>query len=234
MLTCRGVIMPLLIAGVFSCINTGYSQTSTINYNGNTLEMSSATNDTLYVADPVSQRKVMRVTKPAPLKLNSEKIYNASEVTSGPRYTGDEGHYHTFIFNKLQKELNKLNDGIYFFSINDVIINKDGKLVYYFFDGLHKAATFNNKAAASNVGFSNYAFVDNDIITDPDGEEKNPAELVSLISQRAKNLLDNAPQMQPAMLNGNAVNYRCKMFNADNTIQVKNHVATYSASDDAL
>lgn len=235
MLTYKVLPFSLFFWASWVLLIPSYSQTATtINHNGYLLEMSSAANDTVYVQDPVSGRRLMRIIRPKPLQLNREKIYNTSEITTGPKYTGDEGHYHTLIFNTLQKELNKLNDGIYYFSINDAIINKDGKLVYFVFDGLRKAATFNNKAAAANVGFSNYALEDNDIINDKEGEEKNPAVLVDLINQRVKTLLDNMPLVQPAQLNGKAVNYLCKMFNADNTIQVKDHVATFSATDDAL
>ncbi len=235
MYTHKMMPLSLLLLAILAIVNSAFSQAPAIvSINGNALEMSAKANDTIYVQDPVTGNKLTRVTKPKPLNLNGEKIYTASELTSAPKYTGDEGHYHTLIFNKLQKELNKLNDGIYYFSIDNMVINKEGKLVYFTFGGLHKAATFNNKAASANVGFSNYAFVDNDIINDTEGEEKNPVELTDLINKRVKPLLDNFPKLQPAQLNGEPVNYACKMFNADNTIQVRNHVATFSPTENAL
>jgi hypothetical protein len=197
--------------------------------------MSSAKDDTIYVADPVSNHVLVRVMKPQPVKLNGEQIYPSSQVTTEAKYIGDEGNFHTYIFNKLKSQLNTLVDGMYFFSISNVVISKEGKLVYYVYEGIHKAATFNNKAVNTDLGINKQTLqpYGNPIILD--AEDNVQPESKDIINEKVKELLKNpALQFKPAELDKKPVNYQTTMFTIDNTIQVRNHAATFSASDNAL
>jgi len=179
-----------------------------INIHGNEIEMSAAYNDSAMVKDPSSGRHLLMIKKPKPIKLNKEPIYSAADVSTPAMWRSNDSHFHTYLFNQLQSDLNKLSDGIYFFTIQQLLINKQGKLVYFVFNGLHKASTFNNKPAENNTGFNNNGTGDKEFIIDADGELTNPQSLIDKINRKMKALLDAAPAMQPALLNGHAVNYQ--------------------------
>jgi hypothetical protein len=67
-----------------------------------------------------------------------------------------------------------------------------------------------------------------------DAEDDAQPELKEIINEKLKALLTETISFKPAELNNKPVNFQTAMFNRDNTIQVKNHVATFSATDDAL
>jgi hypothetical protein len=205
-----------------------------INIHGNEIEMSAAYNDSTIVQDPSSGRNMLMIKKPIPIKLNKEPIYWANTLNTPAVFKGTDAHYHTYLFKQLQNELNKLADGIYFFSIQQFVINKQGKPVYYVFNGLHKASTFNNTPAQNNTGFNNNETSNKEMIIDSEGELANPQTLIDKLNRKMKTLLDAAPAMQPALLNGHTVNYQCILFDANNVIQVKNHIATFWASENSL
>ena len=204
-----------------------------IHSKGNEIEMSAPANDSFLITDPASGRQWLKVLVPKPIKLNREPLYPCKLLSSPLRYKGPEASYHTFLFNQLKKELDKLADGIYFFNISILIFNKEGQLVYYSYNGLHKASTFNNKPALNNVGFNDNG-TQSEIIIDTEGETTNPDLLIDKIDNKIIKLLNKVPQMHAGQLNNNVVSCYCSMFNAQNVIQVKDHVATFWANADAL
>jgi len=91
-------------------------------------------NDSEILVDPVTGKEIKKVFELShPVKMNGEKIYNSAEVYSSKERKTIDHLLEEYIINSLCKEsrLKGLKDGQINIDLNDLIIDKRGKIVYY-------------------------------------------------------------------------------------------------------
>lgn len=165
-------------------------------YKGNIVTYSQkGTTDTFEVVDPVSgEHKIILTTRdPYPILFNNEKIYDAEELAN---YKSPNG-YSTFksatnptllqeyLLTNLDREISKLKDGEYVLNIYHVVVNKEGRIVFFRFRGVEEMIT-------QRDGFKAGQLIDEN--------------LNDRFSKKVAMLLSNAPAHRPAWYNGKPVN----------------------------
>lgn len=104
-----------------------------IAFNGNRFEFNEPKKDSILVEDPQTGKieTLLISVNPVPIKMNNEEIYYNNKLSAEARPNTQEGSISVFIFQSLKKELEKLPNGQYFVQLNNLVIDKKGKLVYY-------------------------------------------------------------------------------------------------------
>lgn len=179
-----------------------YLKDSIITVGNNKLTLASAI-DSIFTTDPVTKNKQLTldymgyrsathkgkiILSHVPVQLNGEKVFSlfseydvqhAAKLANGKRYLA--GH----LQHKMKWQYKKLNKTGYNADIRNVVVNKDGHIVYYEYSGVYKTDTFNPK--------------------------KLKASYIARIDKKVEKILDNL-QMIPATVNSNRVNYRLKHY----------------------
>ncbi|MBS1690329.1 MAG: hypothetical protein JSS96_16480 [Bacteroidetes bacterium] len=187
-------------------------QGNIVKYRGNTIELSPPSiPDTVTVLDPVTgeQRTLVTRRDPNPIKLNGKKIYTSDDLDAkntlgGPATNKSSFSYDgikEYLLSNLSSELSKLEDGYYMLSVNNVVINEEGAIVYYEYGGLR--GTSNSYPPKPHP-------------------EVNPATSEA-VGKRVDELLNDAPKHEPAYYKGNAVPFLVTGVVFLNPFQVKNH-----------
>lgn len=202
--------VPVVLLLILLCTNTGFSfdkvrKGNIIYVNGNKIEIKGFLPDTIPVLDPVTKETSLKVVirDSLPSKLNEEPIYSDDNRSLFmPVFNGKENSMEEYIFHSLVPALNKLPDGQYSFSITNMVVDKNGKLVYY---------------QLNDFG-TDWSMKDNASI---------PDDVKTEINQRAQNALENDVSFKPAMLKGKKVNAVTSLwFGGKHKIVVSDHVAT--------
>jgi hypothetical protein len=137
--------------------------------------------------------------KGKPQTLNGEKIYNSHSMTAtGPAYRNKDTSLHFYILSSLKNEFNALPDGVYNFYLNDIVVDKDGKIVYCSYDGVEMAASNKHKVAV-------------------------PQDVQTNIQNKLREVITNMPPLVAAHKEGKFVPYVVKGIPPASSIQVKNH-----------
>jgi len=201
---------PVVLLLILICTNTGFSfdkvrKGNIIYVNGNKIEMKGFLPDTIPVFDPVTGESTVKVVTrdSLPFRLNEEPIYSDDNKSLFmPVINGNENSMEEFIFNSLLPALNKLPDGDYRLAITNMVVDKNGKLVYY------ELGDF-----GANWGMK-------DKISIPDN-------IKAEINQRVRNALENDVSFKPATLKGKKVNAVTSVWlGGKHKIVVVNHKAT--------
>ncbi|MES2702922.1 MAG: hypothetical protein V4649_09800 [Bacteroidota bacterium] len=138
--------------------------------------------------------------KAVPDKLNGEKIYDPSFMVTPPAFPARDTNLHFYIVNALRDEFSKLPDGNYNFDISNVVVNKEGRIVYCTYRGVESALPKKRRVMV-------------------------PDETQVLIENKLTSVLKNAPAMMPARKNAASVPFVIASLPPKACIQVKNHVA---------
>jgi len=172
-------------------------------YRGNTFEFSEASpKDTVMILDPVTGKERMVVTElsPKPIKMNGEKIYSHNDLEGTRPSMGKPvnqeagftaGNIKEYLVSNLSKELAKLSDGDYNFKIENIVIDKNGKVVYFEYGGINLGNMMIHDGSTNNikqVSFSNIS---------PDLQKE--------IAKKIYELLNDAPAHEPGFINGKEV-----------------------------
>ena len=169
---------------------------NTLSYRGNVFEMLTFPNDTVMVEDPLTAEWTMMIATraPKPVRLNGKQIFTADEVDNEPELT--DNNIRKYIMKNISDDLPRLGDGEYTMFISNIVMNTEGEIVLFDYDGIREYYTAQIKTT-------------------------NAKQKKSIDSKIAK-LIHNVPRLKPAMLNGNAVH--CLMENGafDKHIIIKN------------
>jgi len=163
---------------------------------------------------------------PNPEYLNGNKIYrvNDKKINSVPKFLNARSSFPLFIFKSIQEELNKLEDGTYGFSIEDVVINKNGEVVYYDYSVLRKLSN-SYKEIHSAADLKNIKIDTNQ----PDDHTAVPTEKTKAIFEKLSAAMFNSKFSAASLANGETIN--CDLvglkYVLDGFIVVKNHAAIY-------
>jgi len=211
------LVLPLTVVCLLLFTENSFSakfsrQGNIVKYRGNTIELSQQLPpDTVIVLDPSTGKQRMLVTtlNPRPIKLNGGKIYTSDDLdvknTLGEPATHKSSFSYDgikeYLLSNLSSELSKLEDGSYMLSVNNVVINEDGAIVYYEYGGLR--------------GTSNSY--------PPKPHPEVDSATSDAIGKRVGELMDNAPKHDAAHYKGNAVPFLITGVVFLNPFQVKNH-----------
>jgi bla regulator protein blaR1 len=167
-----------------------------VQYRGNTFEYSAKQRfDTVLLTDPVTGQQSGKVVKhdPIPEKMNGNRIYLPSELSSQPQSYAQNGSIPDYLFKNLSKYLDKLPDGTYRLDINNIVIDPNGKIVY--FEGIGLCRTTDTRALG----------------------------MKELIAQKTDDILNNAPALKPGKANGHSVPVLSDIIFMAYEIEVKDH-----------
>ena len=174
-----------------------------VTYRGNKFEYAIPYGpDTVTMTDPVTGKEVQKIVSfdAVPMKMNGEKIYRSDSVTVLPAWK--DGAFEEYILNQLTNELNQLPDGEYSINMNNVVIDKKGKAVFYEYRGFYDVRGFTDE---------------NKIV---------PEKLRNTVSKKIDELVRKAPVKKPASLHGKSVTVLADAYLARYKITVQNHKAT--------
>lgn len=193
-------IIPVLLLSMLCFTQNAFSwgthqrDGNKVTYRGNTIEYSEeGAPDTMQVQNAETKEYTIVITRRSaiPVKLNGEKIYTAEELQyeQNGRYKKksalNDQALKEYLLHNMAKEIKKLDDGKYRLSVSDVVINEEGLVVYFEFDGLYKILKTDG--------------VRNNIAEMPEKQQK-------LFAQKVATLINSAPKHEPAIYEGTKVN----------------------------
>jgi len=165
-------------------------------YRGNKFEFSEAgPKDTVIVLDPVTgkEKTLIAQKSPVPLKINGERIYNYNDLEGKKNEMGkpsnnpagfNKDNIKEYLITNLAGDLKSLLDNDYTMDFNYIVIDKNGKIVYFEYSGVR-------------------------IYRDPWGDKPEPKKIDKVIQDKIANkvydILNNAPAHSPATIDGNDV-----------------------------
>ncbi len=212
------------------CINNAFAQkpTLTITHKGNVFEMQSMA-DTVIVLDPITTEisTIIQNPNPVPVKLNNMNIYAEGDVDTEPSLTWAK--LVRYIVQSSNKQVSALGNGEYKLIISNVILNEQGKIVYYNFDGINKqqgreviASTDNNNINATVNGSTNNVGVKLEWVKIDERTNRS-------FAMQIEYLMNKAPAYQPAKVQGSAVPYRLPASDIfKSTFYIKNGAIYYN------
>ncbi len=130
------VFIPLALVCIVCFSKNSFSQRferkgNKVTYRGNTFTLSEPMHDTVEMIDPVSGNTTTKVIikDPTPIKMNGKTIV---EYPNEPaRYTGGDKDLRKYLLTNMREELGNLKEGYYKLEISDIIIDANGKIVYF-------------------------------------------------------------------------------------------------------
>lgn len=167
--------------------------------------------DTALVVDPVTGDQIMKVRQHVlnPVVANGEPIYHYADVTKHSEQRRDREPLEDYILHKLAKRLKALPDGSYRIKMDNMVVNKDGEIVYYELDGI--------------VGIDGHAWYRDAMFV--------PATIKLPIDNEVKAIVNNAPSLKPAKINGKRVYYFADVYLGDIIIDMKDGKPTFLFRD---
>ncbi|MBW7912976.1 MAG: M56 family metallopeptidase [Taibaiella sp.] len=117
-------------------------------YKGNIITYSKeGTTDTIEVRESVTKEPGIVLTRrpPRPILINREKVYTEEEIKS--LNTDNQSAWvpgvtyatlREYLLTNLDKEIRKLHDGEYVINVNDIIVDKKGKIAFFRFGGIRE------------------------------------------------------------------------------------------------
>ncbi len=178
---------------------------SFVTYRGNKFEYSKQKDpDTLFRTNPTTgeEESMVMWTDPTLIKMNDAKLYNSDEFTTPQQPMENEKSIEEYLLSNISSDIATLSNGLYRISMNEVIVDDKGKVVFYKYNGVFGR--------------------------DKDGER---IEIDSVIRQKLDEkinlLMSNVPDRIPAKLNGKAVNANTDVYMSSYAIEVNDKKATY-------
>jgi hypothetical protein len=233
------LIVPLTVVCTICFTQNSFSQRfekngNFVTYKGNKFEMSKSSTDSIFIIDPVTGKEDLKITQtdPKPIKMNGRAIPTQTDQT--PYYTGNEKDIRDYLIINLKQELTTLGDGMYTLNINDIVVDENGKIVYFDYKDIRRSKTADeiktnmqqNQPTIINASDPQITVNINDPKTGVPTPMKlrkinNPSNYVEIdntiqatIFKKVCKLMDVAPGFKPATVNGKAVQsfYHCMRF----------------------
>jgi len=130
------VFLPLVAVCILCFSKNSFSQKfvkngNMVTYKGNTFELSEPQKDTIMLIDPVTGKTITELSQrePMPIKMNGNTILQT--VDKQPYFMATKDDLQTYLLKNMQKELGKLEDGMYSLYVSDLVIDEEGKVVYF-------------------------------------------------------------------------------------------------------
>lgn len=168
------------------------------------------------VTDPVTHKQREIPVTGSPISVDGRKLYATQELSSAPTIkdiTGKDIKLSDYIFQALKSKMENLDDGYYVPELKNLVIDSNGKLIYWQFSGL--------KAIQITHGSSKYNYSEL-----PLDSTRIPVKSRHSINLKTTALLQHFPTVTPGIVNNRAVDVTGELFSKGNFIKVKDHVAT--------
>ena len=130
------VFLPLAMVCFICFSKNGFSQRfvrngNKVTYRGNTFTLTEVMHDTVEVVDPVTGITTKKViTKdPTVIAMNGKSL--GDNITDQAKFTGSDKDLRQYLLRNMREELGQLKDGYYKLDISDIIIDQNGKIVYF-------------------------------------------------------------------------------------------------------
>ncbi len=151
-------------------------------YRGNKVIFSPQKRDTVTTTDKATGEEIqqVRVADPSPLTVNGRKIYDSKELASEPQNTTLKTPFAEYIFTGLSSSFKSLPDGAYEFNLYPVIIDNNGKIVFYDFRTFYGYDKKNKRIRIDEL-------------------------LYKIIAAKLDELINNAPKFAPGKAGGKNV-----------------------------
>ena len=181
------LLLPVMAFSIVCCTRNSYPDTKVkdgnkVTYKGNVFTLSESEPMTVTLTGTGNKPSGPMTVKrdPYPVSMNNEKIYSSQDVSSKPYFKGDIGAYWAA---NIKSALPSLPDRDYYLFVKNIVVDKNGTIVYYDVNGL----MYYIDDAKSFTGQKQV------IISD--------APVISAISK----LIDNMPKFEPANNSGTPV-----------------------------
>lgn len=111
-----------------------------INVNGNIFELWAYPTDTIWIEDPFTGNREMKITSidSFPITMNGIKIASEKDYQSSAIPERSLNEYIIDLVNKNKALFNNLADGTYNISLKHFVVSETGQLLYYKFEGIEK------------------------------------------------------------------------------------------------
>jgi len=216
-------LMSGLIVWVFLFSFSAAGQT-TIGFMGNSLIISKG--DSTTVMDPITGQPSAGYVAGIPMSLNGEKIYDNRQLSVHPEYENPRGNkmkLASYIFLTVKKKLELLDDGSYLLEIDNPVIDKHGRLVFYQFEGIKQIMlqADTSKYATTRLNDCSTWQLMNSIVDDKNIQLNVKNDINASVAA----LLNQYPTVKSGQYNGAAVNTTGYLFSGGSIIVVKHHAA---------
>lgn len=124
-----------------------------VTFKGNVFTMRSYPDDTTIVVDPTNGEEKMLITTrvPMPIAMNGDKIYQEYEIDENGSLnaltdfntigTLSSSSIKQAVINEIKDDFIKLPDDNYNLGISNIVLDKNGKIIYYDFEGFYASHT---------------------------------------------------------------------------------------------
>ena len=109
-----------------------------ISFKGNSFELFTQPRDTFYIENIETGQREMKITgvEVIPIKMNGAAIAIGDEMQSPPLPERSMDEYFIDLVNQNKNLFNQLSDGRYRINPRHFVISKEGKIMYYTFEGV--------------------------------------------------------------------------------------------------
>jgi hypothetical protein len=168
-----------------------------VTFKGNEFELS-APKEAFAIKEKGKTEKMQIRIEPYPIKMNGQKIYKDNNVQ--PVYKGPGGDLSKYAYEKLAEDLKQLEDGMYGVTVFNLIVDENGKVVYYDFPGIRRSSSYPGGSGAP--------------ISD---------DIKKSIDKKVYAILEGRPEFAPATAEGKPV---ISVADMSVRVVVKNHELT--------
>jgi hypothetical protein len=173
----------------------------------------------------------VRTSTPTPIEVNGDKIYESGLQTDKiPKFLGTTT-FPQFIRNSIRSYLKELPDGKYAMETFNLVIDDEGKLIYFDFREITKLTGKIHVVGGENVSQYEMSQQLSQIKkSGRDVADDLPSPVKKRMTKAMYNVLAKAPKFTPATVAGKKVN--CLLsddFNFKDFIVVKNHVVSFES-----
>jgi len=212
------VAVPLIILCILCFTNNVFSDDrkrvgNVVTYKGNKITIETLIDSEIVVESKTGEKSYV-VTKMEKVSLfNGRKVYIENSENSTADYPitkyGEE-YLQKYLTDKLRNEINKLDEGTYKVAVFQIVVDENGKVVYYENEGLRRDANFGPDV----ITYDNPADKNKEEKLVKDGTYKKAVYLKKIdpklkkrIESKVNVAMDIAPILKPFIVNGKKVPY---------------------------
>jgi hypothetical protein len=164
MRTCISLFLLLSISS-FAYAQTFVRNGNTVTYRGNKFEIGRPENDTTDVVDPVTGQEMrhIKVHDPSPQQMNGTQIYQAWAVSSLAEMPALHDPLEIYVLKRLAPEFEQLPDGDYFIDTRNIVVDRQGKIVFYEYQGITTTASNETGTGVFDIPVATKAVVEKKI-----------------------------------------------------------------------
>lgn len=238
------VFLPIAMVSIFCFSQNGFSQKfdrkgNVVTYRGNKFVFSEQRTDTIELMDPVTGAKTtsVMVIDAEPQSMNGKPIPVRDNQMAPPAYEGKYKNLRWYMLAKMQAELAKLPDGIYKLDVTNIVIDEQGRIVYFDYREMLRDRTVDTRkpdmigqprpavvrdpgVKVSVAGLGDQQFSMRLVERDSEPIDKDSQQKIFDLTSK---IMNDARVYRPAMKDGAPVVSVIKLMEFFNRFKVENH-----------